>query len=65
MGFPLIRENPIIFNFYIIIDTNYNDINKITYYDSNNKRTKLLDNSNKINILLSIYILDDKIDIKL
>jgi superfamily II DNA or RNA helicase len=42
------------------------DINKITCDDSYNKRTTILDNfnnSNKMNILLSVHILDESIDI--
>jgi superfamily II DNA or RNA helicase len=42
------------------------DINKITCDDSYNKRTKILDdfnNSVKMNILLSVHILDEAIDI--
>ena len=42
------------------------DINKITCNDSYINRTKILDefnNSNKINILLSVHILDEAIDI--
>ena len=50
-------------NEYYVYDV---DINKITCDDSYNKRTKILDNfnnSNKINILLSVHILDEAIDI--
>ena len=42
------------------------DINKITCDDNYNKRTKILDdfnNSTKMNILLSVHILDEAIDI--
>jgi superfamily II DNA or RNA helicase len=50
-------------NEYYVYNVN---INKITCDDSYNKRTKILDNfnnSNKMNILLSVHILDEAIDI--